>query len=215
MAGSRKSGDDEAKSGEEPTVIIGPGGEAELQRDAEAVRKAASGGEPSLLKDPVAEVEAAEAGLAAEQAGDDADAAEEPADADAGPRASDRARATAKIASERAAAGAGQAAEHAKTGSRKARMKLAGAASDARDRAASADVHEIAKTTSGLIDNTRPFFLAGCAFLFAMLGFFDGDSDVGQVFVVGSILFVLGAAFSTELTSLLQGRRRKAGDEQS
>ncbi len=179
---------------------------------AASVREAAS-----LLKDPVAPA----------PPGDDAPADQSDAESEAGDgNAADdtsqsaRAKASAKAAGEKASAVAGDAAEQAKETSRKARKRFAAAASDAkgkassaaaasREKASSTDVHEIAEKTSGLIDNTRPFFLAGCALIFALLGFFEGDSGVGQFFVFGAILFVLGAAFSTELTHLFQGRRRR------
>lgn len=188
---------------------------------AASVREAAS-----LLKDPV---EAAPAGAATGSEPGDEEAHAPAADAGAEPSAGDdssqaaNVKASAKSAGEKASAVAADAAEQAKQSSRKARKRIASAASDAKDRASTAasasrdkaaatDVHEIAAKTSGLIDNTRPFFLAGCALIFALLGFFEGDSGVGQFFVFGAILFVLGAAFSTELTQLFQGRRRR--DEQ-
>lgn len=209
MARRRQAGESDKVpqgTGEEPTVIIDPASAAsDGAPSVEAVREAAS-----LLKDPVP-VGAPDPGdgEGPGSSGDDA--------ASATPK--DRA----KAAGDSAAAAAGDAAEQAKAQGRRARKKLSSAAtgakdkasaaaSDARDRAAGADVHDLAKSTSGLIDNARPFFLAGSALLFAALGFFDGDDGTGQVFVLGSILFVLGAAFSTELTGLFPSRRRSDED---
>ena len=87
-----------------------------------------------------------------------------------------------------------------------ARARFARAAAGARTRASNADVKDLADTTSRLIDNARPFFLAFAAACFAVLGFFEGDSGTSQLFVFGSLLCVVGAAFSSEINAFIADR---------
>lgn len=98
-----------------------------------------------------------------------------------------------------------------------AKERASSAASDARERASNADVKEFAHSTTSLIDTARPFFLAGFAAAFAILGFLEGDSGTAQVFVVGSLLFVVGAAFSGEINAFLASRNAHPvpGDERA
>ncbi len=84
-----------------------------------------------------------------------------------------------------------------------AKGRASSAASDARERASSTDVKEFAHSTTSLIDTARPFFLAGCAAIFAVLAFLEGDAGTAQVFAVGALLFVVGAAFSGEINAYL------------
>ena len=98
-----------------------------------------------------------------------------------------------------------------------ARGMASSAASEARERASNTDVKEFAHSTTSLIATARPFFLAGCAAVFAVLGFLEGDSGTAELFVFGSLLFVIGAAFSGEINAYLasrSGREDRGADEE-
>lgn len=149
---------------------------------------------------------------AKERAGAAADAAKERAGAATG-AAKERAGAAADAAKIKASAAADAAKEKSGrfgAGARKAassaREKAGAAASEARDRASNADVEKFARDTTSLIDSARPFFLAGCAAIFAILGFLEGHGGTASLFVFGAILCVGGAAFSGELNALLHRR---------
>ena len=148
---------------------------------------------------------AATAESAKERAGAAAEVAREKAGA-AAETAKERACQAADAAKEtggKVRVGMGKAAAQARVAASDARDRAAKATSDARDRAASADVEGFARSTTSLIDSARPFFLAGCAAVFAFLGFFEGDNGTAEIFAVGAVLCVAGAAFSAELNALL------------
>lgn len=94
-----------------------------------------------------------------------------------------------------------------------ARGRASSAASDARDKASTTDVGRFAHHTTSLIDTARPFFLAGFAAVFSGLGFLEGDSGTSQLFVFGALVFVLGAAFSNEITEYLADRLGRDRDD--
>lgn len=203
--------------GEEPTAIATAPtsrGDGPAARDRDSLW---SDGEP------VGDVSAS---AATQQADADADAAADEADAAAGPDAAspaasmtpdgDEARRQVDAALANVAAAKGRASDmKEKAGSKagEARQRVGAFAAGARDRAAGADVKELAASTTSLIDTARPFFLAFFAGLFTLLGFLEGDSGTSQLFVVGAILFVLAAGFSDELGRLGARRRRDSDDE--
>jgi hypothetical protein len=99
----------------------------------------------------------------------------------------------------------------------RAAEKTAEGAKIAADRASSAagatvqalretDVHEIARNTTSLIENTRPFFLTAFAIGFVFLAAVENHAAIGVTFGIGAVLCVLGAAYSREIDLLLTGR---------
>ena len=221
-----------AKTGDQdPTEV---GGDAAVEAAARSVEQTVSAtGEqetevrrpiPPLLTDvdaPAPPVEAAGAGASAD-ASKDRVKGETAADGLQPEVQKSAARPTSGGAGGKASEGAAR----AKQTSSKARRRLSAAASEAKDRASSAasdarerasntDVKEFAHSTTSLIDTARPFFLAGCAALFAVLGFLEGDAGTAQVFAIGALIFVIGAAFSGEINAFLasrsHGRDRSAG----
>ena len=150
--------------------------------------------------------------------------------AEAAAAARERVSEGAGAAKERFAEGAGTAKERLAEGSAKGKVRGAkarkrfadaaseargmasSAASEARERASNTDVKEFAHSTTSLIDTARPFFLAGCAALFAVLGFLEGDSGTAELFVFGSLLFVIGAAFSGEINAYLAAQSSRHDD---
>lgn len=108
----------------------------------------------------------------------------------------------------------GKAAKEAREATASAASEVRGlaakGASEARERASNTDMKEFAASTTSLIDTARPFFLAGCAALFALLGFLEGDSGTSQIFAVGAIICVIGAAFSGEINAMLHARAERA-----
>lgn len=71
------------------------------------------------------------------------------------------------------------------------------------------DVSEIARNTTKLIENTRPFFLAAFAIVFTFLASVENHAAVGVVFAVAAVLCVLGAAFSPAVDQTLKRRDRR------
>jgi hypothetical protein len=71
------------------------------------------------------------------------------------------------------------------------------------------DVSEIARNTTNLIENTRPFFLAAFAIVFTFLASVENHAAVGVVFAVAAVLCVLGAAFSPAVDQTLKRRDRR------
>ncbi len=66
------------------------------------------------------------------------------------------------------------------------------------------DVSEIARNTTKLIENTRPFFLAAFAIVFTFLAAVEDHAAVGVVFALAAVLCVLGAAFSPSVDQVLK-----------
>ena len=138
---------------------------------------------------------------AATAAKDKADAAKAKTDA-----AKEKAAGAAKETGGRVRSGMGRAREKAGAAASDAKVFAVKATSDARERAAGADVEGFARSTTSLIDSARPFFLAGCAAIFAILGFLEGNEWTASIFAIGAILCVGGAAFSAEFNALLHAR---------
>ncbi|MDO9410224.1 hypothetical protein, partial [Patulibacter sp.] len=99
-----------------------------------------------------------------------------------------------------------RAADRTAEGARVAADRASSAASATVQALRETDVNEIARSTTGLIENTRPFFLTLFALGFAILAAFENHAAVGVMFGIGATLCVLGAAYSREIDLLLTGR---------
>lgn len=163
---------------------------------------------PSAAAADAKERAGAAAEAAKERAGATADAAKERVGA-----AADAAKIKASAAADAAKEKSGRFGAGARKAATSAREKAGAAASEARDRASNADVEKFARNTTSLIDSARPFFLAGCAAIFAILGFLEGHGGTASLFVFGAILCVGGAAFSDELNALLHRRATRPRHE--
>lgn len=91
-------------------------------------------------------------------------------------------------------------------GARVAADRVTQAASATAQALRDTDVGEIARNTTKLIENTRPFFLAAFAIVFTFLAAAEDHAAIGVVFALGALLCVLGAAFSPAVDRGL-GRR--------
>lgn len=188
---------------DEPTRVTPPSADAtgDGAPSTDAARAADAPGEPP--KDVVAdaplwpEPEGAEGPRAA--AGDVPRAPEDdvPPLGDEVPPAESGARRRARSAADRTAEGAKVAAD-----------KVSQAASATAQALRETDVNEIARHTTRLIENTRPFFLAAFAIVFTFLASVENHAAIGVVFAVGALLCVLGAAFSPALDHLLKRSER-------
>lgn len=100
------------------------------------------------------------------------------------------------------------AADRTAEGAKVAADKVSQAASATAQALRETDVNEIARHTTRLIENTRPFFLAAFAIVFTFLAAVENHAAIGVVFAVGALLCVLGAAFSPALDHLLKRSER-------
>lgn len=100
------------------------------------------------------------------------------------------------------------AADRTAEGAKVAADKVSQAASATAQALRETDVNEIARHTTRLIENTRPFFLAAFAIIFTFLAAVENHAAIGVVFAVGALLCVLGAAFSPALDHLLKRSER-------
>lgn len=96
------------------------------------------------------------------------------------------------------------AADRTAEGAKVAADKVSQAASATAQALRETDVNEIARHTTRLIENTRPFFLAAFAIVFTFLAAVENHAAIGVVFAIGALLCVLGAAFSPALDHLLK-----------
>jgi hypothetical protein len=210
-----------AKPVKSPSTGEDPSSDTQLEATADLVAQAAAGKDaPDAAAEESSESETPT--IVVTEKATKSLLTDEPDDADVpAPSTKDRLAASASKGADQAAKAASKGAEQASkaasqakaTGARAGgRFKSAAAgagkrASDAadaaRERAAGADVGQFATNTTSLIDTARPFFLAGFAVAFAILGFLASDSATGQLFVFGAILFVVGAAFSGEIDAFV------------
>lgn len=102
------------------------------------------------------------------------------------------------------------AADRTAEGAKVAADRVSQAASATAQALRETDVREIARNTTSLIENTRPFFLAAFAIVFTFLAAVENHAAIGVVFAVGALLCVLGAAFSASVDHLL---KRRDGDD--
>lgn len=100
------------------------------------------------------------------------------------------------------------AADRTAGGAKVAADKMSQAASATAQALRETDVNEIARHTTRLIENTRPFFLAAFAIVFTFLAAVENHAAIGVVFALGALLCVLGAAFSPALDHLLKRTER-------
>lgn len=100
------------------------------------------------------------------------------------------------------------AADRTAEGAKVAADKVSQAASATAQALRETDVNEIARHTTRLIENTRPFFLAAFAIVFTFLAAVENHAAIGVVFAIGALLCVLGAAFSPALDHLLKRSER-------
>lgn len=100
------------------------------------------------------------------------------------------------------------AADRTAEGAKVAADKVSQAASATAQALRETDVNEIARHTTRLIENTRPFFLAAFAIVFTFLAAVENHAAIGVVFAIGALLCVLGAAFSPALDNLLKRSER-------
>jgi hypothetical protein len=189
LAGSQeKAGVDDAQAaeaGEEPTVLGAPASKERIADAAAAARERVAEGASEARE------RAAEGASLAKERGAEVAAVAKEKTADAAAQAKVKTAKARKRFSEVAS---------------EAKGRASSAASEARERAAQTDVTEFAHSTTSLIDTARPFFLAGCAGLFAILGFLEGDQGTAEVFAIGAVIFVIGAAFSGEINAFLASR---------
>ncbi|MFA4927329.1 MAG: hypothetical protein WC558_02345 [Patulibacter sp.] len=127
---------------------------------------------------------AGEPSTGADATGDVPPPADDPAGKDRGRRAADRAAGGAKVAADR----------------------VSQAASATAQALRETDVNEIARNTTKLIENTRPFFLAAFAIVFTFLAAVENHAAIGVVFAIAAVLCVLGAAFSPAVDHSLKRR---------
>ncbi|WP_022928459.1 hypothetical protein [Patulibacter americanus] len=156
-----------------------------------------------------AEVRAAEAAAAASAAAAAAAAAASAGAASAGASAGGADGEPAGGATAAGAAGPSmraRAAERTAEGAKIAADRASQAASATVQALRDTDVHEIAKNTTNLIENTRPFFLTAFAIVFAFLAAVENHAAIGVAFAIGAVVSVLGAAYSREFDALLRGR---------
>lgn len=100
------------------------------------------------------------------------------------------------------------AADRTAEGAKVAADRVSQAASATAQALRETDVNEIARHTTRLIENTRPFFLAAFAIVFTFLAAVENHAAIGVVFAIGALLCVLGAAFSPALDQLLKRPER-------
>jgi hypothetical protein len=96
------------------------------------------------------------------------------------------------------------AADRTAEGAKVAADKVSQAASATAQALRETDVNEIARHTTRLIENTRPFFLAAFAIVFTFLAAVENHAAIGVVFAVAAVLCVLGAAFSPAVDHLFK-----------
>ncbi len=219
---SRKRSDESADAAEEPTVVADPGATEATAPVGETPAEAAPADAVEQAADAVeAAADAAERAADADTDGVDqkvwddiapggAASTPDQAERSGEPKSSGAAKNTGAAKGSGAARESGsrfgRAREKAGAAASDAKELAAKATADARERAAGADVEGFARSTTSLIDTARPFFLAGCAAIFAILAFLEGHEWTASIFAVGSILCVGGAAFSAEFNALLHAR---------
>ena len=197
-------------TGDEPTVVVESGApEASGSSSGLWSDHGSASGEDARAR--VSDALSGVRGGASEEKSDPAPTGRKARAAEKASQAAEKAAAAADKASEakdRASDKASEAKAAAGAAASDVRGKASSFASSARERAGNTDVKDLAAHTSNLIDTARPFFLAAFATAFTILGFLEGDSGAAQWFVAGAIIFVIGAAFSVELDSLLTRRER-------